>query len=419
MSESPDDLIAALQDLAARIGKTPSVSELKEDDQTPSRYQYRKEFGTWNKAIEAAGLEKNQAYAYGTDQLLDELARLTRTLGRVPSEGDMDENGAYSAAAYRNHFDDWNAALEELDLRDERERPRDAPTERELVDYLREVANYHGVARTAQLSKRDLPDGGYSYTIYRNRFGSWHEALAAAGLPFPDQGYDRDDIIEAIQDVGSIVDKYPGEAAPTHAEFLEHGTMSTDPIKRVYGTWEDAVIDAGFDPHTGGGRPEGSNEYTTGFLLSELRRVADELHRAPTHNEFSERSDLDWKTLAHRFGSWDRAIRMIGYLPSRKSQHKPANTAPFEQRRGTLSNPSVQEITIVETEHQLSVGDILFDERSDLGYGVVSIECESKALQPDWKIYGELLHDSEEVYYRRFWVDELEDGIGEWLFKVY
>ena len=55
---SEGDLIAALQDLAAKLGRTPVRKDLRDHAETPSHNLYEKRFGTFTAALIAAGLKE-------------------------------------------------------------------------------------------------------------------------------------------------------------------------------------------------------------------------------------------------------------------------------------------------------------------------------------------------------------------------
>lgn len=53
-----DDCIEALQKARTELGETPGIRQYRELDISPSHYTIKRKFGSWNKAKEAAGLEK-------------------------------------------------------------------------------------------------------------------------------------------------------------------------------------------------------------------------------------------------------------------------------------------------------------------------------------------------------------------------
>jgi hypothetical protein len=101
---SDDDLCQLLEELAAQLDRRPTADDIAAREDLPNLSTFQDHFGSWNAALEAADLGINQVYAYDEDALRAELAHLTRSLGRVASERDMDETGRYSANAYRTQF---------------------------------------------------------------------------------------------------------------------------------------------------------------------------------------------------------------------------------------------------------------------------------------------------------------------------
>lgn len=71
-------------------------------------------FGTWMSAVAAAGLPHCIDRRVSTTDLLDNLARVWRKLGRQPHQKDMVKEGGvsrFSSAQYLRQFGSWNAAL--------------------------------------------------------------------------------------------------------------------------------------------------------------------------------------------------------------------------------------------------------------------------------------------------------------------
>ncbi len=58
---SKEKLIKQCQQLAAELGKTPTIDDFNKHDKTPCDYTVRKHFGSWNKFLKECGLPLNQA----------------------------------------------------------------------------------------------------------------------------------------------------------------------------------------------------------------------------------------------------------------------------------------------------------------------------------------------------------------------
>jgi hypothetical protein len=183
-------------------------------------------------------------------------------------------------------------------------------SERELIDALRRLAERLGRAPSAIDAARD-PQSPVSRT-YQRHFGSWLEALEAAGIePEPSQtGYAREELLESLRDLAEQLSR-----APRMVDTDEDPrTPSSSTYLRHFGSWLKALEAAGIQP---GPRQTG---YSRDELLDSLRMLAQELGRAPTGREMSARGDLPHATTYwKRFGRWNAAVRAAGLTPRRVS----------------------------------------------------------------------------------------------------
>ena len=167
------DLIDELLRVADEVGGTPTKTDIDELGAYSAK-TYRDRFGSWNAALEAAGLELNHEMNIDRDALIDELLRVADEVGGPPTVADMNELGAYSVHPYKNHFGSWNAALTEagLELNKVWNIDRDA-----MIDELLRLADEVGGPPT----RGDMNElGAYSAQTYHNHFGSWTKALYTA-----------------------------------------------------------------------------------------------------------------------------------------------------------------------------------------------------------------------------------------------
>ncbi|WP_259532800.1 hypothetical protein [Halalkaliarchaeum sp. AArc-CO] len=119
MRISRTELLAELQRLADETGSPPSTTDLRQEGAfNPGTY--RRRFGSWNAALEAAGLDPRESADQITrDELLAELHRLADETSSVPTTTDMREDGAFSPGTYYRRFDSWEEALEAAELTSE------------------------------------------------------------------------------------------------------------------------------------------------------------------------------------------------------------------------------------------------------------------------------------------------------------
>ncbi|WP_432277037.1 homing endonuclease associated repeat-containing protein [Halobacterium salinarum] len=171
------ELLGELHRLHRLLGKVPSEDDMAERGGYGVS-TYRTRFGSWSEAIEAAGWEPNPDRTHRSDEALQaELYRLRDELGQVPTSRDMDTHGEFSRGVYRNRWGSWNEAIEEAGLPTRTHGMELSRTE--LIAELRRLADELGRCPTTT----DMNEHGeYSHSIYYNEFESWRSALEAASL---------------------------------------------------------------------------------------------------------------------------------------------------------------------------------------------------------------------------------------------
>ena len=109
----PGELIDELQRLDEKTDGYPKTTQVRSQGKYNPE-QYYAEFGSWDDALRAAGIDKGQ-------RLIDELLRVAKIVGDVPTTTDMNEHGAVSATLHSSHFGSWpdalDAAEEQRDLK--------------------------------------------------------------------------------------------------------------------------------------------------------------------------------------------------------------------------------------------------------------------------------------------------------------
>lgn len=115
-------------------------------------------------------------------ELLAELRRLDDELGHSPSLPELDEHGRYSRRPYFDRFESWNAAKAEAGLEPRLEMNI---SEDDLIEELRRLTFALGRVPT-QEEMETL--GDYGEWTYRERFGSWPDAVERGLLSLIDDG---------------------------------------------------------------------------------------------------------------------------------------------------------------------------------------------------------------------------------------
>jgi bifunctional DNA-binding transcriptional regulator/antitoxin component of YhaV-PrlF toxin-antitoxin module len=108
------------------------------------------------------------------EELLEEISNLSERLSRTPKKEDLRRLGEFSEWKYRKEFGSWSNALEELGMA-----PNKVYSDDDLLTELNRVASELSYPPT--MSQMDEL-GEYNPVTYRQRFGSWEEALIEAGL---------------------------------------------------------------------------------------------------------------------------------------------------------------------------------------------------------------------------------------------
>jgi hypothetical protein len=102
-------LLDDIQRIYSEKGWLPKADDIREQGNY-SFSKYKKEFGSIDEALEAAGINKK-------DELLNELERVRDELGEMPSQRQMREHGRCSASMYSDYFDSWTKAKNKVSER--------------------------------------------------------------------------------------------------------------------------------------------------------------------------------------------------------------------------------------------------------------------------------------------------------------
>ncbi len=113
-NNSADDLIKDLQRIAKKINSDTVTAAAYDEMGNYGVTTFRRKFGTWNKALEAAGLKVVLNLNVPEEELFENLAEVWQQLGRQPVGRDVEKSSGsrYSLGTYEKRFGSWNKALE-------------------------------------------------------------------------------------------------------------------------------------------------------------------------------------------------------------------------------------------------------------------------------------------------------------------
>jgi uncharacterized protein YejL (UPF0352 family) len=309
---SDEQLLQILRDLAAELGHSPRQSELKARPGTPALNTYERRFGSWTAALKAAGLKpyRRRARAFSDEQLLQALRDLTAELGRPPTKKqlqarpDLPPLGAYYARFGRS----WTAALKAAGIEGTSRSPN--YSDAYLLQILRDLAAELGRPPSdhQMQARRDLP----SVKIYYKRFGGWNAALKAAGLPIrrPFSAYSDEQLLQILRDLANELGR-----SPRAGEMQARSDLPSPITYRThFGSWPAALEAAGLEPY------RRSPVYSDEQLLQILRDLAAELGQTPVQRELQARQELPSPAVyTQRFGKWTAALQAAGLEPRRRA----------------------------------------------------------------------------------------------------
>lgn len=187
-----------------------------------------------------------------------------------------------------------------------------SPSNDEIIDDLRAVTEDIGRPPTT----REYGDEGrYNVATALYRFGgSWDDVLEAADLSGGKEttrGRYRmsdevllDDLRRVAEDLGHV---------PDTDDYIEHGGHSIASIVGYFGSYGDAIEEAGLDPDDlpTGGKP-GRPPIPDGDLLADLARVAEKVDRTPRRVDYSIHGEYSTPVLMDRWDSIENAVEAAG-----------------------------------------------------------------------------------------------------------
>lgn len=165
-------LIKELRRLEEDIGRTPTKKEASKH----GKYgvgTYQKTFGSWNKALEASGIEETREKDISKEAILEEIRRVDSKCGKCTYKT-MKREGKYSPDVCRNKFGSFEKAKEIADVESYKAVEK---TKEELKEEIEKVAKEIGGTPTLS----DMKKSNVSPNCYYKKFGSWNDALRKCG----------------------------------------------------------------------------------------------------------------------------------------------------------------------------------------------------------------------------------------------
>ncbi|GAB3411119.1 hypothetical protein GCM10027435_02400 [Haloparvum alkalitolerans] len=241
MRYSDAELLDDVREVGDDLGRAPTLQEYRDHGSHSATTLYDR-FGSWRATLAEAGFEPREpTTSVSKEELLADLTRVAEELGHAPTASEMNDEGEYWVSTYRRAFGTWTASLEAAGLESAASGSRGRPaTDDELLAELERVADEHGAPPSFQ-AMEDY--GQYGTRTYVRRFGSWNEAVEAAGFEPAEQDSKLSEET-LIADLHRLADEL-GEQ-PVSTDVVEYGEHSLATYQRHFGSWSTAV-DVAFD----------------------------------------------------------------------------------------------------------------------------------------------------------------------------
>ncbi|WP_435153267.1 homing endonuclease associated repeat-containing protein [Haladaptatus sp. DFWS20] len=153
--------------------------------------------------------------------------------------------------------------------------------------------------------------GPHSSTLYYNQFGSWNDALRAAGFSTNhENGISEDELVLALQELAEELGR-----PPKFEEMNGHGEYSAFPYFRQFGSWPEAKEAAGLDPKTTTSRRISREE-----LIDALSELEQELGETPSQKDMCEHGQYSHRPFYREFDLWNEALKAAGFETNHENE---------------------------------------------------------------------------------------------------
>lgn len=341
-----EELIAEIERLDEKSDKIPTAPSMRKEGQYGPEIYYDR-FGGWDEALDAAGIDKRK-------RLITELRRIDEECTGRPSSYTINNRSKYNSGYFTDEFGTWEAALEAAGITDESgsEATPEAtgegsstdgndPTDEELLEEIRLLEQQLGHVPSPNTIRFRTT---YSIDDYRTRFGSWNEALAAAGLANEPDSTESDPADgdssgddtsptdeELFEEIHRLDRQY--ERIPLTTRMRKEGQYSPQQYYNRFGSWDDALEAAGINKRE--------------RLIAELKRLDKRSDGRLTSTFFEEHSEYDSGYIVNVFGSWDEALDAAGITPDAASDRSSAKREPATSKdlnEGTIHPNKLAEL---------------------------------------------------------------------------
>jgi len=239
------ELIEDLKRVANKINKNHlSYSDYKKKSGKYSIINFKKQLGGWRKAELKAGLipEKIFTTEVSEEEIVNELKQIAKQNNNILTLKFYKSSAHnYTVSRIINKFGSWNKALRAAGVT-QLTKGRIRMDDEFILDDLRAVA---AALNKQSISKNDYVNylGKYSVTSYTGRFGNWNNSIKKAGLtPLKSGSQFKYTDKEMLMDLKKIKQKLNKTKMSYNQYKNNFGKYTFTTIAYRFGGWKNAVI---------------------------------------------------------------------------------------------------------------------------------------------------------------------------------
>ncbi|MBZ5507225.1 MAG: hypothetical protein LAO78_17335 [Acidobacteriia bacterium] len=159
-----EEIIAAVKNCAAKLGRVPTFPELQEMAGV-AKHNMRRTLGTYQQTLEICGLEsQGRGRRLSSDGLFQDWAGLVRQMGKIPTVTEYELHGRVTARPLRTRFRRWADVPAGMLAYAKREGLAE-----QWEDVLKIISEYLQPEGDRSVTARMLESGTYRYRILTNR----------------------------------------------------------------------------------------------------------------------------------------------------------------------------------------------------------------------------------------------------------
>ena len=315
-----EQLLQLLHDFKEKYGRVPSSTDIDKEEGYPRGGIYTYRFGSFQNALKLAGLkrEKIKNDRYSDEYLIKCYKEIVNYYNRQPSLTEIDEyvkdkKNFPSARTFASRFNGIDNLHKLCGF--EIDENRLSYQKEFLINELKRFYKENGRVPTS--NEFDKANTGYpSRKTYNKYFGSFNNALILAGFtprkgrpkskPMPEgiKEYNKENLryffFKFIDEFGKV---------PTVKEMEKtEGYPTRQAYRKVFGSWNQAMIEFGFEPR--------KMQYTDEELKKAFLSFVEKYGRIPSYKEFNNSEYPSFWCYQQRFGSWNNAVKAYGFDPN-------------------------------------------------------------------------------------------------------